>query len=162
MKAKITLLMVLAIALGFGGCDETNDLIPVGNMEASVDGTSWKALTRIAIHESGYFNITGTSANGDILNILIMGDIKGTYSLDLSVSELEAQAGGFYKPGAAMSDSDNYIITKARVVLTVVDTGDKKISGTFELEVTKSEGTRIIERLEITNGEFDNLKYTET
>lgn len=161
MKQKIFLLFILLFSLGIHSCEKANDIIPVGSMEATIDGSSWKALTRVAILESGYFNITGTSAEGDIISILIMGNIKGTYSLDLSLSGAEAQVGGFYKPAAA-TDSDNYIVTKATVVLSVVDTGDKKISGTFELEVTLTEGTTIIETLEVTNGEFDNLKYTET
>jgi uncharacterized protein DUF6252 len=162
MRQKVILLFIFLFSFGIFSCDETNDLIPVGSMEATVDGSAWKALTRVTIHESGYFNITGTSAAGDIVNILIMGDTEGSYSLDLSVSGVEAQVGGVYKPAAAMSDSDNYVVTKATVVLTDVNSRDKKISGTFELEVTKTEGTTIIETLEITNGEFENLKYTET
>lgn len=164
MKQKFIVVVIFIIAFSIYSCEKAKDAIPVGKMEASIDGSSWKALTRLTILESDFFTITGTSANGDVVSIIIMGTTEGTYSLDISVTGAETQVGGFYKPASAMGDSDNYIITKATVVLSDVDSSTKKISGTFELTVTKTEivGGSSIESLEITNGIFDNLKYTET
>lgn len=156
---KFSIILILIGLVAFYSCEESSDLLPIGNMEASVDGTAWKAITRVTILESGYFTITGTSSSGDIINVTILGNTVGTYELDASLSDVQAQMGGFYKPESATSDSDNYVATVGSVELTEVDTDDKKISGTFEMTVSKLVGTSL-ETIEITNGEFENLKYT--
>lgn len=162
MKKTLILLVLLSINLAFFSCEEAKDVLPIGKMEATIDGNPWEAITRVAILESGYFSLTGTSTSGDIISIIIKGNTEGTYSFDVSVSGVEAEVTGFFKPAAAEDDSENYIIKKATVVLSDVNTGDKKISGTFELEVAKMEGTTALETLEITEGIFEDVKYTES
>jgi len=162
MRKFIILTTIILVNLSFFSCEEAKDALPIGKMEASIDGVAWEAITRVAILESGFYSLTGTSTNGDIISIVIYGTTTGTYELDVSMSDVDAKVAGFYKPAAAASESDNYIITKATVILSEVNTGDKKISGTFELEVSKLEGTTSLDTKEITNGSFEDVKYTES
>jgi uncharacterized protein DUF6252 len=160
MKKTLILSTIFIMCLSFYSCEEASDILPIGKMEASIDGTAWKAITRVALLESENFNLTGTSTDGDIISIVILGSTTGTYELEVGMSGVDAKVAGFYKPAAAVSESDNYVITKATVVLSEVNTSDKKISGTFVLEVSKLEGTTSLATIQITNGIFEDMKYT--
>lgn len=159
---KIILLSAFMLSLTFMGCEEAKDALPIGKMEATIDGSAWEAITRVAILESGFFTITGTSTNGDIISIIIRGNTEGTYELDVSTSGVDAKVAGFYKPAATNDDSESYIISSATVVLSDVNTSDKKISGTFAFEATRAEITADTTNVAVTNGIFEDVKYTES
>lgn len=153
MKLRTLMGLFIIFSITIMSCSDSDTALPIGSMEAKIDGTNWKALTRVTIHQDTIFNIMGTSANGDVLNIIILADTEGTYNLDVSITGLDAKISGFYKP----TSGDNYIVKSGTVKLTDVNSGDKKISGTFDLEVSTIEGTT----LQITDGKFSNLKYTD-
>ena len=159
MKIKTLLIIALSVMLILPSCKDDDTILPIGSLTATIGGNSWKALTRLTVLESGNFVITGTAADGSILAITILGETAGTYSFDISLTNIEVKLSGIYNPNATSSDSDKYYVTKGTLNLDNVDTANKKISGTFNLEVSKKDGESILETINITNGNFSNLKY---
>lgn len=149
----INLLLIIAVAFIFSNCDK--DEINNASMAAQVDGSGWSALTRVTVLKNNKFIITGTSASGTVINITIFGITTGTYKLTLD--SLTVQFSGLYQPSATSPAEDNYISKSGTVVISEINTSDKKISGTFEFAAKKLSG----EEKSITNGEFNYLKYSE-
>ncbi|HBF87581.1 MAG TPA: hypothetical protein DDX39_02975 [Bacteroidales bacterium] len=151
MKNKIlsfTLLMFVSIA--FFSCDKEDFLS--GTMSAKVDGTSWSSATQVTLLKNDMFFITGTSMSGQIMEITIVGTTTGTFELD--VAGVQAGCGAVYKPSVT-EESENFASKEGVVVITEVT--DETISGTFEFSMTN---TSLDNTVEITDGKFDNLPYT--
>jgi hypothetical protein len=108
----------------------------------------------VTILEEGKFIITGTSLSGKILTVTIGGTTEGTYELSLS----SAMAGAVYKESASMSTADAYVSATGEVNLTDVNNSKKRISGTFNFIAIRN----LTNTINITEGEFKDLLYTET
>jgi len=145
----------LIATLLFAACskdDGLSDLFP--GMSAKIDGEQWSTITRVTVLENNKFVITGTSATGKSLAITINGQTEGTYAVNLlSINK------AVYKETVNTSTEDAFIAVSGEIVLTEVNTSDKKISGTFNFSVVRANPATTIS---ITEGVFTNLKYTDT
>jgi hypothetical protein len=123
-------------------------------MSCNINGTEWSSSIRDTKLQDNKFIITGTSLDGQIINITIFGTTEGTYDLIAIVS---TEFTAIYKESASVSTNDIYTAVSGTVVLTDVDTSDKKISGTFNFIATNLN----LQTKTITSGKFDDLSYNE-
>ena len=155
---KISLIITLFVVLfSLNSCDDDNNTIKnalTASMSATIDGNSWTAVTRVTVRESGKFNITGTSIDGQVINLTTFSDSVKTYTLQPPTS---MQFSGLYNPDATAPATDNYLATTGTVTITSIDETNKKVSGTFEFTGKKN----LTESVSITNGTFSNLGYQE-
>ena len=168
MKNKIYYLIAVVFLLNTACTkedvsDTVNDTTPLvisASMKAKINDTLWTSITRVTNHydTTGVFLITGTSTEGQIIAITIRGDEKGTYTSSTVIDSLSAQVGCVWQPDAN-SPTENYFVSKSgKVVITSIDTIEKKLSGNFEFSLIN---TNFSATKEITEGTFSNLKYDE-
>ena len=133
---------------------DDNGIITLPTMNAYIDGEEWVTITRVTVIDNGKFIITGTSASGKTLIITINGTSEGLYEQSLS----SVKTGAVYKESVSTTTEDAYISITGEVNLTDVDASKRRISGTFEFSLVRN----LTNTIDITDGEFDNLFYTET
>lgn len=140
--------------------------------KADFDGQTFTATTIQTIVNSDYVAITGMKATGEFFQITIPGATVGTYTLDMT-STSSMPFGLIYSPGSGnvpylAADDDtgefasfpNYTDT-AQIVISSIDTVNKKISGTFKFTGVRfvTGSSTAIETKVFTNGVFTNLSY---
>ncbi|MGQ9846305.1 MAG: DUF6252 family protein [Bacteroidales bacterium] len=153
-------IIVLAI-LSLTACkkdSKVNDIInPTASFSCKINNVSWSATTRVTKKQGNTFIITGTGSLGkDVLNITTFGTTAQTYYLDPVNSQ--AQFSATFTMDTNNNDS-LYQAINGTVTLTLVDTVNKKISGTFSFRLSKINNPLLLK--EVTNGSFNNLTYTE-
>ena len=154
------ILVCVLIALLFVQCNKDDQDSPANllnltaSMSAKIDGTSWNAVTRVTRLQSNNFIITGTGAlNGnDVIAITVLGSTAGTYNMTTQV-----QFTANYTPVAGSTDSI-YQAYQGSVVISSVDLTEKKVSGTFTFKARLQD---MVTEVNITEGKFENLSYTE-
>jgi hypothetical protein len=149
---KIFFILLLAVIIF--SCSNDDGSIFKASMSALIDDEEWNSLTRITILEEGKFIITGTSLDGKVLAITIGGTTEGIYELSLT----SAMAGAVFKESATTSTADAYVSVTGEVNLTDVNNSKKRISGTFSFIAIRN----LTNTINITDGEFKDLLYTET
>ena len=168
MKHHISLLLAsfIIIAFSISSCkkdDNTvqNTLLSSASMTAKVNDTVWTAITRVTRHfaTGQKFVITGTSSDGQVIVITILGDVAGTYSSSTSIDSLNAQVGAVWQPDASSPTTDNFVSQSGTVTITSVDTENLKISGTFSFDMIN---TNLSTQKSITEGKFSDLSYSES
>jgi polyisoprenoid-binding protein YceI len=127
-------------------------------MSAKIDGAAWSAITRVTTLQSGTFIITGTgSINGNnVMAITVFGQTAATYTLDPGTSQLGFAAN--FTPKVGASTDSIYTAYQGTVVLSSVDLANKKISGTYNFKMRL---TDMVTEINVTEGAFSNLSYTE-
>ncbi len=143
--------------------DETvqDVLLSSASMSAKVNDTAWTAVTRVTRHfaANNKFVITGTSSDGQVIVITVMGDATGTYTSSTAIDSLSAQVGAVWQPDASSPTTDNFVSQSGTVTLSTVDTQNLKVSGTFSFELINV-GTSATKS--ITEGKFSDLSYSES
>lgn len=152
MKKHIILFSFVCLVL-ISSCKKDGSILSNAIMTAKIDGTKWVSITRVTIQKSGIFLITGTSTEGQAIEVTINGSTTGTYTLEASTSSASAQCGAIYKPTINNSDS-TYVSKSGQVAISKIDTENQLISGTFNFVVTNLDVTK-----NITEGKFSDLKY---
>ena len=156
---KLSIIVVTILSLTACKKDsKVNDIInPTASFSCKINNVSWSAITRVTKKQGNTFIITGTGSLGnDVLNITTFGTTAQTYHLDPINSQTQFSA------TFTMDTNNNdslYQAVNGTVILTSVDTVNKKISGTFSFRSSKIINPLILK--EITNGSFNNLSYTE-
>ncbi len=159
MKNVYLITIVVILITACNKDSKVNDIInPTASFTCKINGTTWTAITRVTRKESNKFIITGTGSLGnDVLNITTFGTEKKTYTL-MPIDGITEFSATF------TNDTQNtdslYQAVTGTVVITSLDTVNKKISGTFQFRTSKVVNPLIIK--EITNGSFNNLTYTES
>lgn len=151
---KFLIYGIVALTFIAGSCkkDSNDDGTPIATkMSCKINGTTWTALSQLTQYYDNKFIITGTSLEGKVIIITILGDTQGTYNLQ--VGELES--GATYSP--SVLSNDIYASLSGSVVLTKVDKDNKKISGTFQFTATKTND--LTNQISISNGVFSDLSY---
>jgi len=162
---SLLLVSFLIIAVTFSSCkkDETvqDVILSPASMTAKVNDTAWTAITRATRHfaANNKFVITGTSTDGQVIVITVMGDTTGTYTSSTSIDSLSAQVGAVWQPDASSPTEDNFVSQSGTVTLTTVDTENLKVSGTFSFELIN---TNLSTQKSITEGKFSDLSYSES
>lgn len=151
---------IVLFAVSITSCDENvADILP--SMKATVNGEAWTSLFRLSTVTDSSIVITGTptaSETADKTIILtVFGTSEGTYQL--SLGSLTADCAVAYKKTANAADGeDNYYVAyEANIVITKLDTQNKKLSGTFNAKL-RSTG-QLADEIIITDGTFENLNY---
>ncbi|GAB4452028.1 MAG: hypothetical protein Fur0028_07560 [Bacteroidales bacterium] len=153
--------LIFATALSLFACKKDSKITDVINPTASfsckINNVSWSAITRVTRKQGNTFVITGTGSLGnDVLNITTFGTNAQTYHLDPINGQTQFSA------TFTMDTNNNdslYQAVNGTVILTTVDTVNKKISGTFSFRSSKVISPLTIK--DVTNGSFNNLTYTE-
>lgn len=143
--------ILLTSMLIFSACNKDDILELLPEMSATIDGSEWKSITRITFQEDGKFNITGTSAPGETMNITVFGTTAGTYEL----SVLSPKCAAVYKESVETVLDDAYLAFSGSVDLSEVNSSNKTITGTFNFSVVS-----LTDTISITNGKFSGIKYT--
>jgi hypothetical protein len=136
-------------------------------MTAKVNGSSWTALVRnVTLSQSqnifvisGFPTLSQTASQSIV--ITVRGSAAGTYSLSAFVDEMSGQCMLVYKTSdnASAGSATYYNSYSATVVLTEVDTDEKRISGTFQADMYPN-GNPAETKIPITEGKFENLSYS--
>jgi hypothetical protein len=130
-------------------------------MTATINSSEWSSISRVTVKKGDNFIITGTSSSGETLVITIFGTDEGTYSLSSdTASSVAVQCEAVYKETTSTSNSDAYVAYSGQVDLNDISSDNKRITGEFEFSLQK--GLDTSDRVEITAGEFTNIKYTVT
>jgi polyisoprenoid-binding protein YceI len=156
------ILIILSLAIVFIQCKKdddspTNLINPTASMTAKVNGASWSAVTRATTLQSGNFVISGTgSLNGNnVMAITVFGATAGTYNLDPLTSQVQFTAN--YSTVVGNTDSI-YQAYQGVVTISNVDAANKKVSGTFSFKARLQD---MVTEVDVTEGSFSNLSYTE-
>lgn len=141
-----------------------------GEFKVDFDGQTFVSSTNQAIVNSSFIAITGLKTSGEFFQITIPNGGVGAYSLNANPTgfALIYSSGSGVSPFMAASDSvgefanfSNYT-DNSQVVITNIDTFNKKISGTFKFTGVKfadNTGNSVVTK-SFTNGSFTNLEYT--
>ena len=141
-----------------------------GEFKVDFDGQTYVSTTTQAIVNNDYVSITATKANGEFFQITIPEAVVGSYNLNIDPVNfaLIYSTGSGAIPFMAVDDQNgpfagfaNYTDT-AQIVITNIDTVNKKISGTFKftgVKFTDNTGNTVTTKV-FTNGSFTNLSYT--
>jgi len=161
-KATIYTMLVLSAATLWSCRKETS--IENGNglavdMVAVINGVSWQAIdsTQIASIVFGYINISGGSADNQIINITLADSVVGAYVLNQSSSSLATYA-NLDSSAYAYSTNQGSDTSQAggTVNVTAIDRVKKTISGVFSFKVFRDmDGSQ----KNITSGVFYNVPY---
>ena len=118
-----TLLPFLLLLTGFACKEKLDRSCDANFLEADVNGLPWDAMEIIGF-KSAHFSISAKANYGTLrqLDFNLPGDIK-TGNFDLAPT---AGSGVIVYPGAFFADGGN-------LNLTVVDTAERILKGTFEL-----------------------------
>lgn len=130
------------------------DIITNASMTAKIDGVAWTSLSRLTIQKNGYFLISGTSSEGQLIEVTVKGITPGTYNFTVSMDSASAQCGSIYKPSVNNTDS-TYISKSGQVIISSIDAEKKLISGSFNFVVTKLDVDK-----NITEGKFKDLNFS--
>jgi len=136
-------------------------------MTATVNGSSWTALVRNVTFSqnqqvfvvSGFPTVSQTASQSII--ITIRGASAGTYKLSAYTDEMSGDCMIVYKTSddASSGSASYYNSYSATVVISSVDTENKKISGTFLADMYPN-GDPTQTKITITDGKFENLSYS--
>jgi hypothetical protein len=148
--------MIFAVIV-FSSCQKDGDGTPVvinpnAAMSCKIDGANWTAFTRITTNTAGTFVINGSALSSDALNITIIGESVGSYTLGTMQYNFSAS----YSPVATNPDSV-YTAVNGTVTLTEVNTSTKKISGSFQFNAINVLNNNL--NRAITEGVFTSLSY---
>lgn len=154
---KKLFLFLFAAALFTTACNDDDGspspiINPSAKLSCNIDGSSWSAVTRVTTNTQGTFVISGSTLSSDALNITIIGESTGTYTLGTAQYGFSAT----YSPVASNTDSV-YQALNGTVVLSEVNTTDKKISGTFNFNARNV--TNLSNEITVTDGVFTALYY---
>lgn len=161
MNRKIILFTVV-IFIMITGCkkEETiKEIIPVAVMSAKINGVSWTSVARATEISNGKIIITGTgtSSGEKVINLTIFSDTTGTYKL--SINPVKTDFAASYNPSISTITDSSYVAYSGTVVVSKKDVSSKKISGTFSFSSRKA--LNPLQSIEVTEGVFTNLLYTE-
>jgi len=145
------------VGLVMTSCSEDGDGTPViinpnAKMMCKIDGVQWTALTRVTTNTAGGFSINGSALQSDALDITIVGETTGTYTLGTMQFNFSAS----YSPVASNTDS-LYTAINGTVVLSEVDQTNRRISGTFNFNAINVKNAAL--NKSITEGLFTSLSY---
>jgi hypothetical protein len=132
-----------------------------GNFTAKINGGNWIAAAdkQSATIIDGAINLTGTSSNGQMISITLMGDTVGTYDVSLAGAKgIVAYEPDYTKPANVYSSvsSSNPANASGTVIVTSIDKDKKIIKGTFQSNAfNPTDGTSYA----VTEGAFE-LTYT--
>jgi len=151
MKNRIVKMLLVAGFIVFitAGCESEETFSY--HMSATIEGYQWRTLMPATIMQNDKFVITGTSLNGKVLTLTIIGSKPGTYSF------LKGKCMAVYKDSPTLSDDDAFASISGEVSLTEVDEENKKLSGTFSFKMVKKDDA--LNPLYIQQGVFDGIKY---
>ncbi|MBN2681717.1 MAG: hypothetical protein JXR58_04365 [Bacteroidales bacterium] len=150
----ITIFAFFSLLILISSCNK--DDVFEASMSASIDGTSWSAVTRVTKKTNGKFIITGTSTDQKVIVLTVYGVNEGTYELSAGMDSVDFQFSAVYQPEASSPSENNYLSKSGTIKISKLDTENQRISGTFNFSATK-----LSETITISNGEFKDLKYSE-
>ncbi len=166
MKRSFSVLftaIILSLVL-LNGCKKEE----LPSLSCKMDGSTWTSLFRLITMGAtdlgdGFLIVATTGAStqdGAYLSLLVRGTEAKEYDLAVALSGTTMQCGAIYFPnGISGTESKKYIGRSGKITITEVDTEKSKISGTFSFTLsTDLAGT---EKVVITEGKFENLKYVK-
>ncbi|HBS88285.1 MAG: hypothetical protein A2W91_17790 [Bacteroidetes bacterium GWF2_38_335] len=149
---KIIPVIFLLLIIAFSGCRNDEDF--ESSMNATAEGSEWCTITRIAeLDQNNHFIITGTSEDEKVIILTVYGDEEDTYTLFADSTKVEFSA--TFVRNIEENPEEVYTATSGEVIITKHKKREHRISGSFHFNATAPEGN-----ISITNGEFENLKYT--
>ena len=157
-KIKI-FFMLIAFATFMGGCSSDEVAEILGVMKAKKNGAEWQSSTvgAGATQVEGKFVIFGTAPDGTYITLTTFGIEQKSYELKPLASPSKTEFLGYFKNKKDEANEDSYYAYEGTVTITSVDENSKRVSGTFTVKFIKDLTSE--DKIEITEGEFKNLKY---
>lgn len=157
MKKSVFLLTVVLILVTFSQCkkdSEGNPIIPgiTNSMTAKVNGVLWTSVVRTCTKSNNTVILTGTSADGKIIELHITP--SGTETLTTNVN-YSLSLTSFYKTSINTATDDIYFAVTGTAKLSELDLTNKLISGTFSFSASSTN----LGLLSITDGEFTDISF---
>ncbi len=162
----LTLGLFAAITVILNSCNKD-----LPSMSCKVGDNNWVSTFRLTtmgeVDVAGLSGILITATNtvsaseGEYFAILLRGNSEKEYNLAVTLTTGQLECATIYIPNAAdtSATAKQYIGTAGTVTITEVDTDNKTISGTFSFTMKNS--LLDTESIQITEGKFENLKYSE-
>lgn len=173
MKRNVKNLLLLFLAFGMFALNSCKEELPT--MSCKIDSKSWISTFRVTTmgevdlgNGAGGYLVTATNgtdaslSDGEYLAILIRGTDTKEYSLSVALYEGKYECAVVYFP-EGLNVGTKYVGNTGSVEITDINDKKKKVSGKFSFEMKKSiAGTESgAEAISITDGVFENLKYSE-
>ena len=177
---SLSTLLLLIITFGFVGCD-TEPVDPVfldyepeveepASFKVKVDGELFTATSSSAAIGEGLIAIQGVGPNGKNVSIVLEGTTasSGTYAPEdvLMIYQPSTNADDYgyinYNPDLVIGGEIPDDIYEGAFTITNIDTVNKTISGTFSFTGYWSNPDDEIESVELTEGVFINVPYTDS
>ncbi len=154
---KMIYFVLALIGMMAASCTKDGDgtptiINPNAKMTCKIDGVQWTALTRVTTNTAGGFSINGSALQSDALDITIVGETTGTYTLGTMQFNFTAS----YSPVASNTDS-LYTAINGTVVLSEVDQTNRRVSGTYVFNAINVKNNAL--NKSITDGVFTSLSY---
>jgi len=135
--------------------DPNADTTPNSNFQASIDGALFTAEASQAVSQAGMTVVTGSTSNGQTINITFSGSETGTFSLG------DAPDTGIYIAPGSTNPFSTTVDATGQVTISDYNVTDGLISGTFtfsaERTVTGENGEDETQNAQITEGIFNNV-----
>ncbi|TCN70604.1 DUF6252 family protein [Acetobacteroides hydrogenigenes] len=155
MRKLFFAIAVACIGVFATSCDKNEDGTPIiPTISATIDSQEWVGIAPKGILTGGVLTIASTSLDGKAVTITVNGDKEGTYELNPLL--LKTQCGAVYKPSLLNSEEASLISSNGKVIITKFDTNKKRVSGTFEFNLTNSAAAIG----QITKGTFSDVSYS--
>ncbi len=159
MKNTSAALLAAIFCFAFSSCNKDKNTNTNANFTAKIDGTSFKASTTAATRALGIIAIEGQSSDGGTIILRMADSGVHKYTMDIGSSS---------NVGAYTVNNDVSFTTNAgndatqsggTVTITSIDTVNKKLSGTFSMNVYRPIDQT---QKQITEGTFSNISYETT
>ena len=156
MKRSIKLYLASALVFfAITACqDDDGGIIEtlVGSMEAKVDGADFEANAPAAVISNGNIVITGIkTSNNERIVLTAFGTTAGNYDF----SPLNLNGGAVYTIEVDTTTT-NYIPLQGNFNISSINSSNNRMSGTFSFTAFSG----LTDSVVITDGEFDNINYT--
>ena len=126
--------------------------------KADFNGSTWTANTTQAQIIDNTIQIVGIKTDGSTFAILVDDDAIGTYQANENLIAYNPSSSTF---GYASLNFDNPAEDTGSIIITSIDTVNKKISGTFSFKGYWTNFTETgVQPINFTNGVFTNISYT--
>ena len=127
------------------------------SFKADFNGATWNASTTQAVVSGNMIQIVGLKNDGTSFGFIIDGSTTGTYPANTNILAYNP-AGSEY--GYWSTNFQNPEENTGSIVITSIDTVNKKISGTFSFKgYWSNEAETGVLPINFTNGVFTNLSY---
>ena len=160
-------LSVLAFSCGSEDEDTPGITADQGTLTASVDGEVWLSSNPVASISDKYISIVAVNADGDILSMGVKSTSTGTYQTTTMDADGLPVFNAALTPSNVSMSNGSFSTTSqtgqlnGKITITELDVEAKIISGTFNIEMIRYNGTDGDSSIVFESGSFNKILLEE-